>query len=117
MNSKNGFTLIELIAAIAILAILSTLIVIGLDNMIDSKDSKVCNEYKKQVENAACVYVDSSAYSLNKDRCKSTSCSITIDELISAGLLSDDKDLPCDRNYTHVIVTWHDGVKTCTSVE
>ena len=72
---------------------------------------------KKQIEKAACVYVDSSE-NLGEDR--SNKCSdrtkecteVTVKDLIESGLLEDINDESIKTK--SITITWTDGLKECT---
>lgn len=112
---NKGFTLIEMLVVIALVAIIGTFVGVGVVNMLDKQKSDSIQNYKDTVCNAALAYVELSGF---KDNCKSTSeCSISISDLIKAGILSGDlsdgngKKATSDKNA--VTVTWSNGEKTC----
>lgn len=112
---NRGFTLIELLIVVAILAILGTIISVSLVGTLKNTNQKQCDEFVKEVEDAACVYA---GLSINKAVCNRNNCSpIKLSELINQGLIELDIDActgnDIDLNQT-VSVSWTtDGEKKC----
>ena len=113
---NKGFTLIEIIVVIAILGVLSTIVTIGLTSTLDNTNKDDCNNFVKEIEEAACVYVSMSNKKIvcNREVCEDIPLSI----LVSEGLIKRDTDgctkKELDLNST-VSVTWSsEGEKTCT---
>ena len=67
---KNGFTLIELVATMALIAILATVILVNMTGIKSNEESKQSDRFKKNIEEAACAYIDMSTNALNRDACK-----------------------------------------------
>lgn len=117
MNNK-GFTLIELIAAITIMIIISVIVTVNLSKIGEKNEEKRYNEFKQQVADAACVYIDLSKNSATKQSCYNN-CTVNVSDLITDGLVSEDlinpkTDTKIDTSLT-VSVRWNnEGVKTCT---
>ncbi len=85
-NNTKGFTLIELIAAVTIMAIIGTIVIVNFNKISDKRSEKEYDEFKREVENAACVYADLD----NQQQECSYSCTVTAGELIDEGLISSD---------------------------
>ena len=104
---KKGFTLVELLATIAILVLMSVIIGVNITSILRSTEKQNDDFDKKQIEKAACVYVDSDELCPNKD-CDN---SVTIKKLIEKGLL--DEEVYKDKTGT-ITVTRNNGLKKCT---
>ena len=64
--SKNGFTLVELLITIGLLSLLGVLIA---NNMVGIQSKQLQSNYenyKKQIANAACQYIESKDITPNK---------------------------------------------------
>lgn len=57
MKSK-GFTLVELIATMTLVAILATVILINMTGVKSNEDQNQADRFKKDVEEAACAYIN-----------------------------------------------------------
>lgn len=118
--NKKGYTLVELIAVIAIIAILATILIMNFDGVINKNKQKSDNFFKEEVEKAACVYIDLKSHKTIKDACyPSKNCSITANDLITDGLISDELKDPVTGNKINknlvINITWDlEGTKTCT---
>lgn len=129
MNNK-GFTLVELIASILILMIISTIIVVNFSSVFSKSDDRKKSEIKRQLEDAACIYVDLSsnkAFRDNSSDCTHTStqttCYVSVTRLIEEGLIPDSIKDPADPDivlsdtsnvYVKYLKNESTGVKTCT---
>lgn len=115
---KNGFTLIELIAAITIMIIISVIVTVNLSKISKNNETKRYNEFKQQVADAACIYIDLGRNRTLKESCYSN-CTVSVSTLVSEGLISSDLINPkteeaVDQSLT-VSVSWNnEGVKACT---
>ena len=105
--NKKGFTLVELLATIAILVLMSVIIGVNITSILRSTEKQNDDFDKKQIEKAACVYVDSDELCPAKD-CDSN---VTIKKLIEKGLL--DEEVYKDKTGT-ITVTRNNGLKECT---
>jgi len=117
MNNK-GFTLIELIAAITIMIIISVIVTVNLSKISDNNEEKRYSEFKQQVADAACIYIDLSKNRSYKEGCYNN-CTVNVNDLISEGMVSSDlinpkTDEPIDSSLTVSVVWDNDGVKSCT---
>ena len=96
-NKKNGFTLIELIAAMALLAILSTVVLVNMVGIKHNQEEAQSVRFENDIEEAACTYIDMSTNSELRQRCKSDSsrneCKIKLDTLISDSVALIEPDL------------------------
>lgn len=117
--NKNGFTIVELIAVVAIMIVISIIVTVNLTNLSRKSDDKRYNEFKRQVQDAACVYIDLTSHRAEKNSCYSSGCTVTVQNIINEGLISKDlvnpkTDEVVDPTLT-VSISWSTaGVKTCT---
>ena len=120
--NKKGFTLVELMAAIIIMAILTIVVTVNLSKTQEKSENKRIAQFKQQVEDAACTYIDLTINRSVRDNpsiCPSVSrCIVTYDLLVSDGLLSADLTNPASGNKAiddniSVKITWTNGVKEC----
>lgn len=92
---RKGFTLVELLAIMALLGVLLLVAVPNIAN--DNKQSKEreYNEYKKTIENAAEVYVETSddTYADLKNN-NGVTATIQLSELKGAGVLKENLKNP-----------------------
>ena len=109
---NNGFTLVELIITITLIAIISVSIGVSINGMLSRQEEDQAEQYAKDIADAACVYAEVNDITTNS--------TVTIHELISAGLLSKDlinpiSDRPItDYNDNEVTITWSNNEKTCS---
>ena len=115
MKNKKGFTLIELIVVVAIMALLGTVITVSLTGTLQEANQDECDEFVREVEDAACVY---SQLSNKKVICNRTDCApIKLSILVSEGMIESETDActgeAIDLNQT-VTITWDNtGEKKC----
>jgi prepilin-type N-terminal cleavage/methylation domain-containing protein len=114
---NKGFTLIEMLVVVVLIAVISTFVGVGVVKMLERQKDKNNQDYKDTVCNAALAYVELSTYT-NLCKTNKTSCSITINELISNGLIARDLKNPigtiAGEDTKTVTVTWNNGEKSCT---
>jgi len=112
---NKGFTLIELLVVIAVLGLVGTIATISLNGSLLGANQRQCDEFVKEIEDAACVYA---SLSTNKKECNRDKCDpIKLGELINQGLVEVRKDActgnDIDLNET-ATVTWNEsGEKIC----
>lgn len=111
MNRK-GFTLIEMIITIALVAIISVVISININSL--NKNTKVneCNNYFSNLENSACVAVETDKSFVN---CmKHNYCEVSFNYLYENGYVKE-LNTNCSKSpRAKVLVTWNDdGEKKC----
>ena len=120
---KKGFTMIELIVTIGLITILGLVIVMNLGSNLSSKQEQQYEEFKKTLENAACIYIDRNVAKNLKKTCKNNgSCQIQMKTLLENGLIEDNnlKDpssgnkIPDTKTIT---ITYTNGEKKCKYVE
>lgn len=108
---SNGFTLVELIITITLIAIISVSIGVSINGMLNRQEEKEAENYAQKIADAACVYAE-----INNIM---TDSEVTIETLISAGLLSREltnplTDLPITNyNDNIVTITWSNNKRTC----
>ena len=81
---KNGFTLVEMIAAVVLIAVLGTVILVNMTGIKSNEDQKSANKFVTSVEEAACTYIDMSVNSAYRDQCKTAAngCNIYLRVLL-----------------------------------
>lgn len=121
MNKNNrGFTLIEMLVTIAIVGVLGVIIGINIVGMISRQKEKNYEEYKENIENAACLYFQRE--NPNATECAGDSCQIQIPTLIQNGFVKKDMSNPitkesAENDGNYVEVSWSDGERICTYKE
>ena len=109
---NSGFTLVELIITITLIAIISVTIGVSMSGMLGRQEERQAEEYVNTIAEAACVYAEVNDIT--------TSTSVKISDLISAGLLSSELTNPIsdrpitDYNDNTVSITWNNGEKSCS---
>lgn len=83
INSKKGFTLVELLAVIAILGIILTITIPVVANVILNSKDNLHDQQSKQLEKAAKVWFLES----NKDLLDDESCKISVSDIIDKGFV------------------------------
>ena len=119
---NKGFTLIELIVTIAIMALIGVVISTNMLGLFSNEEDKKYEEFLSQIEEAACIYVETAWSDSTRTNCRSTNnCTVTINQLILKGYISDDlKDPSTGLMVTNnpdeykVTVSWINNVKTCS---
>ena len=114
MNNK-GFTLIELLVVVVILGMIGTIITVSLTKTLKDTNQDSCDDFVKELEDAACVYVSKSDKVIV---CERNNCApIKLDYLIEDGLVDSEIDVCTGREINKeetVSVTWNeDGEKIC----
>ena len=117
--NKKGYTLIELIAVVVIIALVATIVALNFDNIIGKSSSKKLDSFEDDLEKAACVYIDLDANASTKNACYPSNCQVTVEQLVTSGLILDDTIDPSTNQKVSqslvVRVTWDEnGTKTCT---
>ncbi len=82
---KNGFTLVELLAILVILGIITIVAVPSVITTNQKANENDYNEFKKTVENAAEVYIETH---LEQKPTKDGMTTVSINNLIEVGLLN-----------------------------
>ncbi len=127
MNRK-GFTLIELIITIGVMVIVGLIIVTNMTGLFSKNEDADYENFRKKIENAACIYAERSEWKENRNKCKShtsgANCVITTTMLIKAGLIEESLKDPNtgifvkDNQKYDVTVSWtNEGEKKCTLKE
>ena len=118
--NKKGYTLIEIIAVMVIIALITTIVILNFDTSIGKTNTKKEEAFVTDLEKAACVYIDLKENAIYKSTCfSSNTCSVTVGQLITSGMLSADLTDPTTNEAVNqqltVSVTWDsEGTKTCT---
>ena len=114
---KKGFTLIELLLVIALIALLSVMIVANFSTNLSVSSEKEMATFKKTINDAACTYIELSSNKMLKDRCKESGCNIRVEDLLKAGLITEDSLNRPDgnklANTTSISITYTGGEKKC----
>lgn len=116
---KNGFTLVELIVTILIMALIGIVISTNMVGLFSNEEDKEYENFVTKIEEAACMYVETASEDGFKSNCRKNGCTITTNQLIKKGYISDDlKDpsndtLVAGNDKYSVKVTWVNNVKTC----
>ncbi len=119
MKDNKGFTLIELIATIGIMLLIGIVIVNNMTGILSKQQAQDYESFKKELEESACVYVETKWSSDERKQCKSSnSCFISVDKLIEEGYIAENLKDPntgelLDANYK-VVIQWINDVKTCS---
>lgn len=120
---KNGFTLIELIATIGLMVLMGILIVSNMSAVFSKREDENWNEFKNELEEAACLYIDLSnpESKTKKEQCKSSTCYVNTFTLIQNGLLDEDVKNPNTKQVINgserVKIQYINGEKICTYEE
>lgn len=120
---KKGFTLIEIIVTIGLIALIGTVIVSNLSATYTKQREEQYQNFKRVLENAACVYIDLDVASSIRSTCRSNgSCTISVSTILQEGLIEDDdlinpKTEEAIPGTTNISVTYTNGVKTCSYPE
>ena len=95
-NKKNGFTLIELIATVVLIAVLATVILVNMTGIKSNEDNSKAARFQKNIEEAACAYIDMNENTALRQRCKNNSsaaeCKIKLSTLSSNSVALIDPD-------------------------
>ena len=117
--NKKAFTLIELVAAVIIITIITVTVTISMKNAYRKSEDTKYAEFKREVEQAACTYIDLTENRDFKSSCFSSGvCNVTVKKLVSSGLIAEDlinpsTDEKINQNLV-VRVSWDaDSAKTC----
>ena len=120
MKNNKGFTLIELIATIGIIILVGLVIVNNMTGVLSKRNDEEYERFKRELEDGACIYVETELKRDARNTCKSSGCTVTIDDLISKGYIDDDLKDPSNghkvieyKNDYKVTVEWENDVKTC----
>ncbi len=115
-QSKKGFTLVELIITIGLMALIGIIIATNMAGLFSKQNDEEYEAFKKKIEDSACIYVEL----YNKENCRATGCTISIEQLIQKGYIEDTLKDPSTGEFVtkekekyQVKVSWKDNVKTC----
>ena len=87
MNNK-GFTLIELLVVITLLGVLGIIVTVSLNNTLKNTEEEKCENYIKEVEEAACVYVELSRKEMPCLR--PAGCTVPVSLLYEDGMIEEN---------------------------
>lgn len=120
---NKGFTFMELLIVIALLAVIAVIISTNMVGLQGKQTEKEYKNYVDKLETAACTYFEKNEYATGKQECRnnpsSNYCKITIDTLISKGLIAEDLYNPKEGKDViefkddYVLISYIDGEKTC----
>ena len=105
----------ELLVVVIILGMLGTIITISLTKTLKNTNQATCDEFIKEVEDAACVYVSKNDKEIicNRNNCEP----IKLEYLISEGLVDSETNACTGKDINKeetVSVTWNEeGEKIC----
>ena len=124
MKNNKGFTLIELIATIGIMILVGIVIVNNMSGLLSEQNDTEYNNFKKNLEESACIYVETKWDTTTRSNCKkNNNCSVSVDDLITSGLIDENEKDPNteelitnNKNKYKVNVRWVDNVKTCKMI-
>lgn len=118
---NKGFTLIEIIITITIMALIAITLGTNMLGLFSKEEDKEKESFVRKLTDAACMYVETSFSSNERANCKRNGCVISIDNLISKGLIEDnlkdpetDEFIINDKNKYKVNVKWENDEKKCT---
>lgn len=120
---NKGFTLVELLATIALIAALGIVVGFSVTNLLKGQKEKRYNEYKKTLEDAACVFAQND--NRTESICKEINalCNIYFSNLIEKGLIKKTlvnpitgKSVEEDKK-SYVQVTYINGERKCQYTE
>ncbi len=117
---KNGFTLVEIIVTLGIMALIGVVIAGNFSGLFSEQEDKDYEAFVKQIEDSACMYVETAFTANEKSNCRKNTCTITVDKLVGRGYLDEelvdpstgDKVMENQSKYK-VTVSWPNNVKTC----
>jgi len=89
--NKRGFTLLEMVVVVMIIAILFLLTIPNVSGVIDTVDDNACEALTRVVDSAIVQYKLTYGQYPN-----------SIDDLVSAGLISSDQTTCSNGKYMHV---------------
>ncbi len=119
---KNGFTLVEIIVTIGLIALVGTIIVTNMSGILTDRQDKQYEEFKKTLENAACVYVDINTSKKNEccpgGVCNNKTCTVKLEALLDSGLIKESDLYNPKTKITvslssFVQISFPSGTKTC----
>ena len=109
---NKGFTLVELLITIALIAVITVTMGVSISSMINRQEEKEFQQYVELIEESACTYAE-------KNNLPQVSSEVSIDTLISEGLLSKDITNPkTDKNIEYygsdiIGIRWIDYERIC----
>ena len=117
MNNK-GFTIIELLAVVSIISVLGIIITISFTKSLGNANQKQCDQFVKEVEDAACVYAGLSKQDPDHYCNRNLgSCDLSVQFLLENGYINSEVDscTGTDIDTTKSVhVSWDsNGNKTC----
>lgn len=113
--NKKGFTLIEVLLVIVLLAAVSVTVGVNMSAVSNRNNLKEIENYKKQIEDAACLYAEVNNITENK--------TITIKRLLSDGFLRNDminpetKESITKEEDIKIEITFENNEKICKMKE
>lgn len=121
MKNNKGFTLIELIATIGIMILIGIVIANNMTGILSKQHDEEYNRFIKELEDGACMYVETVFNNEERNNCKNYGCTISVDSLIERGYIEETLKDPNtgdvvtkNKEKYKVNVHWENNVKTCT---
>lgn len=110
----------ELIATIGIMILIGVVIVNNMSGLLSKQHDEEYASFKKELEDGACIYVETVLSTEERSACKNNGCTVSVDNLIERGYIEDTlkdpktgKKIVLDKEKYKVNVSWIDNVKTC----
>lgn len=120
MKNNKGFTLMELIATIGIMILIGVVIVNNMSGILSKQHDEEYASFKKELEDGACIYVETVFTAEERNSCKNYGCIVSVDNLVERGYIADSLKDPStgelvinNKEKYKVNVSWIDNVKTC----
>ncbi len=123
MNNRKGFTLIELLVTVALIGTIGVIVGVSVNSLMDNQKKKSYDEFVANLEQAACVLVQSDSRS--EETCASgvNNCKVYLKDLIKYGLVKKTTDNPMteksisEDTTSYVQVTITNGERNCKFVD
>ena len=125
MKNNKGFTLVELLVTVGLIGAIGVVVGFSVTNLIKNQNEQRYTEYKKTLEDAACVLAQ--RQNINQTLCSefASLCKIEIKDLVAEGVIKktlvnpqtqksaeeESKLALAQQNY--VSVTYVNGLRKC----
>ena len=101
--NKKGFTLVELLAVVVLMLAITVMAISGINAAIERNKEKQDEAKKKVIVRYAQLYYDENKVSLKNSNC------ISIQELLSNGVITDEEARDSSGNYFSGVVVHNQG--------